>query len=116
MSSPTIAWFWQPPLAGDPGFLMIRDEHPGPDHPEVPLLPEAFLVALQEVEAQLPQDIGLERLRIFARDIFGLWIELRVAPTSQGRVVKKRDPTIPDAQLEELWDQRERAGQREAYQ
>lgn len=96
-----IAWFWQPPIGGEPGLMMIVDIHPGPDHPEVPFVTEALADVLIDVEKQLPEDIQLSQLRIYVRDILGAWIEISM--DAFNRKFEKKTPKVSTPALQELW-------------
>ena len=41
-----IGWFWQPPIDGQPGLLMVVDMHPGPGHPDIPMVIETMAQVL----------------------------------------------------------------------
>lgn len=96
-----IAWFWQPPIDGQPGLLMIVDLHPGPEYPGVPFVFDDLPAVMLHVEFQLPKDIGLQQLRIYVKDILGVWVE--VAFTGLNRRFKNRRPKVGQPALEQLW-------------
>lgn len=104
MTDPNYSWFWQPPMDGKPGLMMIVDNHPGPNRPEVPLVLEGIREVLAEVEAQIPNDVHLAALQIFHRDPTGRWHQIIVNPINRTFMTSR-----PDAQqgaLEELWESR----------
>lgn len=114
MSAPSQAsfdWFWQPPQMGDPGILMIVDTHPGPHDFETKFIQEDINNVLLNIESQLPKDIQLFQLRIYAKDIFGLWIQIEFSILQAQRRFKTKAPDFTQAQLSEVWDNHEqRAG------
>ncbi len=96
-----IAWFWQPPIDGQPGLLMVVDMHPGPDHPEIPQAIETLPEVLVECESQMPPEIELHTLRIYVRDVAGFWMEVEM--NALNRRFKSKIPALPDKQLTDLW-------------
>lgn len=104
MIKPHYLWFWQPPIDGSPGLLMIVDNHPGPEHPEVPFIADVLKDVLLEVESSMPTDIQLYTLSIYVRDVMDLWI--RVEMNVLSRMFKLVSPGMMQAELAELWDQR----------
>lgn len=110
-SQANFDWFWQPPMSGDPGILMIVDTHPGPEDLQTPFIQEDINAVLLYIESRLPADVQLYQLRIYAKDIFGLWIEIEFSLVSSERRFKTKAPTFTQAQLSEVWDNHEaRAG------
>ncbi len=107
MDDVAFNWFWQPPVDGQPGLIMIIDDHPGADHPEIRFVTEAIQDVLQHIEARIAKDLHLSRFRIYARDIFGLWIMIDVVSIS--REYRLRTPKINQGHLSELWDSRREA-------
>ncbi len=107
MDDVAFNWFWQPPVAGDPGLIMIVDIHPGTDHPEIRFVVEAVADVLRHIEARIPKDLHLYQFRIYARDIFKLWIQIDVAPVR--RNYRIRTPQVSQGDLSELWDSRDEA-------
>ena len=104
-------WFWQPPQLGDPGILMIVDTHPGPKDLETPFLQEDINAVLLYIESRIPPDVQLFQLRIYAKDIFQLWIEIEFSILSSARRFKLKAPEFSQASLSEIWDNHEaRAG------
>lgn len=105
--SPTssFAWFWQPPLGGQPGLMMIVDTHPGPEAIGVKFVGEDIVAVMQDVESKIPTDVQLYQLRIFVRDIFGLWSQLEF--NVLGRQFQRMPPSFTQGELAELWDARE---------
>jgi len=110
-SQASFDWFWQPPALGDPGILMIVDTHPGPHDFETKFIQEDINAVLLNIESQLPKDIQLFQLRIYAKDIFGLWIQIEFSILNSARRFKTKAPDFTQAQLSEVWDNHEaRAG------
>lgn len=110
-SQASFDWFWQPPALGDPGILMIVDTHPGPHDFDTKFIQEDINNVLLDIEAKLPADVHLFQLRIYAKDIFGLWIEIEFSVLNAERRFKTKAPTFSQAQLSEVWDNHEaRAG------
>ena len=108
-SAASFDWFWQPPLAGEPGIIMIRDTHPGPDQASVPMVAEDLNNVLLTVESRLAADVHLFQLRIYARDILGIWVQIDF--NVLGRTFTKKEPDFSQADLEGVWDNHEtRAG------
>ena len=107
MDDVAFNWFWQPPVGGQPGLIMIVDDHPGKDHPEIRFVVEAIEDTLRHIEARIPKDLHLFQFRIYARDVFKLWIWITVAPVR--RNYRLRTPKISQAALAELWDSRNEA-------
>jgi hypothetical protein len=105
MTAAQYSWFWQPPLDGKPGLMMIVDEHPGPDRPDVPLLLEQLKTVLHEIEAKLPADVGFHQLRIYIREPIGAWFQIHF--TVLNRRFQMTAPDFPQASLCELWDSRQ---------
>lgn len=110
-SQASFDWFWQPPALGDPGILMIVDTHPGPADTQTKFIQEDINQVLLSIESQLPKDVELYQLRIYAKDIFGLWIQIEFSILNQARRFKTKKPDFGQAQLSEVWDNHEaRAG------
>jgi len=108
-SAASFDWFWQPPLAGDPGIIMIRDTHPGPEATAVPMIGEDMNNVLLTVESRIPNDVHLYQLRIYLADIFGVWIQVEF--NVLGRSFKLKEPDFSQADLSMVWDNHEsRAG------
>lgn len=107
MDDVAFNWFWQPPVDGQPGLIMLRDEHPGPDHPEIRFITEAIQDVLRHIEARIAKDLQLFQFRIYARDVYDRWIEIVVAPVR--RNYRLRSPRVSQAHLSELWDSRREA-------
>lgn len=110
VGEPLFSWFFQPPLGGQRGLLMIRDDHPGPDYVQTPFVLETVSQVLQTVEAKLPGDIHLAALGIFIRHIDELWIQIEV---DLGRRWTRKDPGqlgLRQETLDTLWRQRETGG------
>lgn len=104
-------WFWQPPMSGDPGIIMIVDTHPGPHDFETKFIQEDINNVLLYIESRIPLDIQLFQLRIYAKDIFGLWVEIEFSILSSARRFKMKAPEFSQASLSEIWDNHEaRAG------
>lgn len=99
-------WFWQPPINGAPGLIMVVDIHPGPDSPEVPFLLERVGDALIYMESRIPSDHHLFQHKIFMRDPFETWAQVQVeAMPRTWRIVK---PELKQSALQELWYSRAR--------
>lgn len=108
-SAASFDWFWQPPLAGEPGIIMIVDTHPGPDQASVPMVAEDLNNVLLTVESRIAADVHLFQLRIYVRDILGIWIQ--IAFNVLGRTFTKKEPDFSQGDLEGVWDNHEtRAG------
>ena len=106
MTNAQYSWFWQPSLEAQPGLMMIVDEHPGPDRPDVPLLLEELKTIFLEIEAQLPNDIQLHQLRIYIREpMGGGWFQ--IVFTVLNRRFQMKTPDFSQAALCELWDSRQ---------
>lgn len=104
-------WFWQPPMSGDPGIMMIVDTHPGPEAPEIPFVQEDINNVLLYCESRIPTDVQLFQLKIYVKDIFGLWNELEFSLIQGGRRFRRKAPEFSQASLSEVWDNHEaRAG------
>ena len=102
MSLASFEWFWQPPMTGEPGILMIVDTHPGPQAPDVPFVAEDLKAILEGIETRIPTDVHLHQLRIYARDIFKLWIQLEF--NILGRQFTKTAPDFSQEDLERVWE------------
>lgn len=110
-SQASFDWFWQPPMSGDPGILMIVDTHPGPEDLQTKFIQEDINNVLLSIESQLPADVQLYQLRIYAKDIFGIWIRIEFSLVSSERRFKTIKPDFSQGQLSEVWDNHEaRAG------
>ncbi len=107
MDDVAFNWYCQPPVDGQPGLIMIVDVHPGTDHPEIRFVTEAIEDTLQHIEARIAKDLQLFQFRIYARDIFGRWIQIDVAPAR--RNYRLRTPRVRQEHLSELWDSRREA-------
>ena len=105
MSDASFDWFWSPPKGGRAGTIMIRDTHPGPAHPDVAFVTEDLKAVLHYCEARLPRDIHLPALRIYVRDMLGLWIQVQTFV--QGRQFQLREPDLSEQDLNVLWAARE---------
>lgn len=116
-STASFVWFWQPPIASDPGLLMIQDRHPGPERPDVPFVLENLGDVLQDIETHLPKECPLDVFRIFVKNApFRVWVQIKVAylpaPYLKGggraRRFYQTDNEFSQAALSELWEARER--------
>lgn len=107
MDDVAFNWFWQPPIDGQPGLIMIVDEHPGLEHPEIRFVTEAIADTIRNIEGRIPKDSHLFQFKIYARDIFGRWIHIDVAPIA--RNYRLRTPKVSQADLASLWDSRNEA-------
>lgn len=110
MNDAVIAWFWQPPIDGQPGLMMICDMHPGPDHPDIPMVIDTLPAVLAGCETQIPEDVSLYSLRIYVRDVAGFWMQVEMNALS--RRFKSKIPEVPDAELSQLWYSREEPDER----
>lgn len=107
MTGPVFSWFFQPPIAGEPGLIMIRDDHPGPSSPEIPFVLEDVDAVILEIESKIPKDLHLPAFRIYIKGVLSNdWVETSVDLTR--RRSRIRPATVPWGNLEELWAQRER--------
>ena len=110
-SQASFDWFWQPPALGDPGILMIVDTHPGPADLQTKFIQEDINNVLLDIESRLPKDVQLFQLRIYAKDIFGIWIRIEFSILNSARRFKTLKPDFTQAQLSDVWDNHEaRAG------
>lgn len=107
MDDVAFNWFWQPPVDGQPGLIMLVDIHPGKDHPEIRFVVEAIADTLTHIEARIAKDLQLYQFRIYARDIFERWIQIEVGPIR--RDYRLRSPKVSQGHLSELWDSRREA-------
>ncbi len=104
-------WFWQPPQLGQPGIMMIVDTHPGPHEPGVPFVQEDINNVLLYCESKIPKDVQLYQLRIYVKDVFGLWNEIEFPLIRGGRRFRRKTPEFSQASLSEIWENHElRAG------
>jgi len=85
-------------------MLMIRDTHPGLAYPDVSFVTEDMKGVLAYCEARLPPDIHLPALRIYVRDMLGLWIQVQTFVV--GRQFELRDPDLSEQDLNVLWASR----------
>ncbi len=106
-SQASFDWFWQPPALGDPGILMIVDTHPGPADLTTRFIQEDINAVLLNIESQLPKDVQLFQLRIYAKDIFGLWIQIEFSILNQARRFTTKKPDFSQAELSQVWDNHE---------
>ena len=107
MSDASFDWFWRPPQEGQPGLMMIRDTHPGPHAPDVAFVTEDLKGVLLYCETRLPADIHLPALRIFVRDMLGLWFQVQT--TVLDRRFTTHEAELSDTDLNTLWAAREGA-------
>jgi hypothetical protein len=107
VSNASFDWFWHPPREGKPGLLMIRDTHPGPAFPDIAFVTEDMKGVLEYIESRLPPEIHLPALRIYVRDMIGLWIQIQM--TVLNRRFDLRDPDLADSDLNVLWESRAEA-------
>ena len=105
-SAASFDWFWQPPLSGEPGIIMIVDTHPGPEATAVPFIQEDMNAVLLDVEGQIPRYIQLYQLQIYAKDIFGYWIQIDFSIVA-GRRWRTKAPEFSQGSLSEIWDNHE---------
>lgn len=104
MTDAAYSWFWQPPLENQPGLMMVVDDHPGPNRPDVPLVVEELQEILHKVESQLPIEIQLFQLRIYSREPTGFWFEILFDGASRRFMTKK--PDFSQRELDKLWESR----------
>ena len=104
-------WFWQPPMSGEPGIMMIRDTHPGPEATAIPLVMEDLKNVLLVCESHIAKDVQLCQLRVYVRDIMGLWVQLQF--NVLGRQFQKLAPDFEQGDLEMVWENHELKAGRE---
>lgn len=110
-SQASFDWFWQPPALGDPGIMMIVDTHPGPHDDETPFVQEDIGNVLLACESRIPKDVQLYQLRIYVKDIIGIWVEIEFSVLNTARTFKMKNPEFGQSALSEVWDNHEaRAG------
>ena len=108
-SDASFDWFWQPPMEGEPGIMMIRDTHPGPAATAVPLVAEDLNNVVLVCESRIGKDVQLCQLRVYVRDVLGVWVQLEF--NVLGRQYQKLLPDFEQADLEQVWENHElRAG------
>lgn len=108
-SDASFDWFWQPPMEGEPGIMMIRDTHPGPEATAVPLVAEDLNNVVLVCESRIEKDVQLCQLRVYVRDLLGVWVQLEF--NVLGRQYQKLLPDFEQADLEQVWENHEtRAG------
>jgi hypothetical protein len=113
MTASVFDWFWQPPIDGQPGLIMVADTHPGPEAIDVPFVLEDLANVLLWIEARIDKSLSLHSFRIYMRDPIGLWGETKFNdPGSRKYTVSK--PDARQAGLSELWDARLARGERPA--
>ncbi len=105
MTDSVFQWFWQPPINGAAGLVMLVDEHPGPDAVEIPFVIEDLGNVLLWIEARIDKELTFHQFRIYMRDMIGIWGEVRFNDPGSRRYTVTQ-PDIKQAQLSELWDQR----------
>lgn len=103
-SEASFDWFWQPPMEGRPGLMMVVDTHPGPAAIDIKMVHEDLRAVLQYCEGRLPKDVQLYQLGIYVRDVLGLWIEIKCNAVS--RHFQKADPELSESDLNQLWASR----------
>lgn len=106
MDDVAFNWFWQPPIDGQPGLIMVTDEHPGPEKSEIRFVTEALADVLAHVQDRIPKDLHLHQFGIYARDVFGLWIQISVNYL-QWQTYRIHAPKFSQNDLAELWDSRQ---------
>ena len=108
-SAASFDWFWQPPLGGEPGIMMIRDTHPGPAATAVPLVAEDLNNVVLVCESGIAKEVQLCQLRVYVRDLLGIWVQLEF--NVLGRQYQQLAPDFDQGDLEMVWDNHEtRAG------
>ena len=100
-------WFYQPPINGNAGLIMIVDKHPGPDHAEAKFVFEVLDRVLLKVESGLPGDLSLPGFSIYVKDHSSTWLKVEF-PYALSRRFQVVSPDHNQAKLSELWDQRKR--------
>ena len=103
-SEASFDWFWQPPLEGRPGLLMVVDLHPGPAAIDIKMVHEDLRAVLRYCDSRLPKDVQLYQLGIYIRDPLGLWIQIDCNALS--RQFQKRSPELSEGDLNQLWASR----------
>lgn len=106
MDDVVFDWFWQPPIDGQPGLIMLTDEHPGAEHPEIRFITEAIADVLAHVQSRIARDLRLHQFRVYARDIFGGWMQITVETMTRAPY-RIHAPKISQGDLSELWDSRQ---------
>ncbi len=105
MTDSVFQWFWQPPINGQPGIIMVADYHPGPEAIEVPFVIEDLDNVLTWVEARIDPTLTLHMFRIYMRDVLNHWGQIAFKDTASRKYIIT--PTeIQQAELSELWDTR----------
>ncbi len=110
-SAASFDWFWQPPMSGEPGILMIRDTHPGPEATAVPMVAEDLNNVVLVCESHIAKDVQLCQLRVYVRDVLGVWIQLEF--NVLGRSYEKKIPDFEQGDLEGVWQNHELKAGRE---
>ncbi len=84
--------------------MMIVDNHPGPSRSDVPMVCEDLKTVLEEVESQLPVEIGLFQMRIYSRTALEEWFEIVLDGGTRRFYAKK--PEFTQGELAQLWEAR----------
>ena len=84
---------------------MIRDEHPGPQAPDIRFVTEGLAEVLWVCESHIPKELHLASFNIYVRDVFGLWFEVKTNVVS--RRFTLAEPEMSEADLNTLWESRE---------
>lgn len=105
MTDSVFQWFWQPPLNGQPGLIMVADMHPGPEAVDVPFVIEDLQNVLLSIEARIDKGFTLHSFRIYMRDVLNHWGEIAFKDTGSRKYIIS--PIAAEQRvLSELWDQR----------
>jgi len=105
MTESVFEWFWQPPINGAPGLIMIEDQHPGPEAINVPFVMEDLQAVLIWIEARIDKTLSFHSFKLYMRDPIGVWGEITFHDPGSRRY-RVRQPDAGQAALSELWDQR----------
>jgi hypothetical protein len=105
MTESVFQWFWQPPINGAAGLIMIADEHPGPEAIQIPFVMEDLPNVLLWIEARIDKGLTFHSFRVYMRDPIGVWGEVGFNDPGS-RKYRITQPDLKQSQLSELWDQR----------
>jgi hypothetical protein len=105
MTASLFDWFWQPPLNGSPGLIMVADMHPGPEAISVPFVLEDIKAVLLWIEARIDKSLSFHSFRLYMRDPIGIWGEVKFNDPGARRFTLGQPEARQDT-LNELWDQR----------
>ena len=105
MTDSVFQWFWQPPINGQPGLIMVADYHPGPEAIDVPFVIEDLGNVLLWIEARIDKALTLHMFKIYTRDVMNHWGQVAFRDPGSRKYVITPSATI-QAELSELWDAR----------